>query len=83
MSTKSTKEEMLKAYNELANRYQEKSATVSERQVEAKRTADATVLEKASNYTVESIIKGLAELNIYVVSVRWFMLAEELGIALN
>jgi len=66
LSTKSTKEEMLKAYNELVNRYQEKSATVSERQVEAKKTADAAVVEKASNYTVESIIKGLAELNIYV-----------------
>jgi len=66
LSTKSTKEEMLKAYNELVSRYQEKAATVSERQAEARKTADATVVEKASNYTVESIIKGLAELNIYV-----------------
>lgn len=66
LSTKSTKEEMLKAYNDLANRYQEKSEAVSERQVEAKKTSDAAVVEKASKYTVESIIKGLAELNIYV-----------------
>jgi hypothetical protein len=66
LSTKSTKEEMLKAYNDLASRYQEKSATASERQVEAKKTAEAAVVEKASTYTVESIIKGLAELNIYV-----------------
>ena len=66
LSTKSTKEEILKAYNELVNRYQDKSATVSERQVEAKKTADSAVVEKASKYTVESIIKGLAELNIYV-----------------
>jgi hypothetical protein len=66
LSTKSTKEEMLKAYNELVNRFQDKSAAVSERQVEAKKTADSAVVEKASKYTVESIIKGLADLNIYV-----------------
>jgi hypothetical protein len=66
LSTKSSKEEMLKAYNELVARYQEKSAGVSERQAEAKRTAEAAVVENASKYTVESIIKGLAELNIYV-----------------
>jgi len=31
---------------------------VSERQVEAKKTADTVVVEKTSKYTVESIIKG-------------------------
>src|SRR5262249_44078192 len=66
LSLKSTKEEMLKAYNDLVARFQEKAATSSEKQVEAKKTAEANVVEKASNYTVESIIKGLANVNIYV-----------------
>jgi hypothetical protein len=66
LSLKSTKEEMLKAYNELVARFQEKSATSSEKQMEAKRTTEASVVDKASSYTVESIIKGLANVNIYV-----------------
>jgi hypothetical protein len=66
LSLKSTKEEMLKAYNDLVARFQEKAATSSEKQVEAKKTAEAAVVEKASSYTVESIIKGLANVNIYV-----------------
>jgi hypothetical protein len=66
LSMKTTKDEMIKAYNELVSRYQEKAANVSERQAEARKTSEAAVVEKASKYTVESIIKGLAELNIYV-----------------
>ena len=66
LSTKSTKEEMLKAYNDLVARFQEKQEDASERQTEVKRVAEASAVEKASNYTVESIIKGLANLNIYV-----------------
>jgi len=66
LSLKSTKEEMLKAYNEVVARFQEKSAATSEKQLEAKKTSEASVVEKASSYTVESIIKGLANVNIYV-----------------
>jgi len=66
LSTKSTKEEMLKAYNELVARFQERQESASERQTEVKRAADTAVVERASKYTVESIIKGLADLNIYV-----------------
>jgi len=66
LSLKSTKEEMLKAYNDLATRFQEKAANSSEKQVEAKKATESAVVDKASNYTVESIIKGLANVNIYV-----------------
>ena len=34
--------------------------------LETKKTAEAGIVEKASSYTVESIIKGLANVNIYV-----------------
>ncbi|MBM3800868.1 MAG: hypothetical protein FJW26_01005 [Acidimicrobiia bacterium] len=63
LSAKSSKEEMLKAYNDLVSRYQEKSESAMGRQAEAARVADAAVVEKASKYTVESIIKGIADLN--------------------
>ncbi len=66
LSLKSTKEEMLKAYNELVSRFQEKAAGSSEKQIEAKKAGESAVVEKASSYTVESIIKGLANVNIYV-----------------
>jgi hypothetical protein len=66
VSLKSTKEEMLKAYNDLVARFQEKSTGLSEKQTEAKKATEASVVEKASAYTVESIIKGLANVNIYV-----------------
>src|SRR5262249_15712925 len=66
LSLKSTKEEMLKAYNDLVARFQEKAANSSEKQLEAKNATETTVVDKASSYTVESIIKGLANVNIYV-----------------
>jgi len=66
LSLKSTKEEMLKAYNDLVARFQEKSTGLSDKQMEVKKAAETGVVEKASTYTVESIIKGLANVNIYV-----------------
>ncbi len=57
---------MLKAYNDLVSRFQERSAGASDKQAEVKKAVEAAVVEKASTYTVESIIKGLANLNIYV-----------------
>jgi hypothetical protein len=41
-------------------------ADSSDKQAEIKKAAEIAVVEKASTYTVESIIKGLANLNIYV-----------------
>jgi hypothetical protein len=66
LSSKSTKEEMMKAYNELLTKFQERVANVSEKKAEIKRSADTAVVEKASTYTVETIIKGLADLNLNV-----------------
>ena len=66
LSTKSTKDEMLRAYNDLVARFQETQEDASERQTEVKRVTEASVVERASKYTVETIIKGLADLNIYV-----------------
>jgi hypothetical protein len=64
LSSKSTKEEMMKAYNELLAKYQERAANVPEKKAEIKKSADTAVVERASTYTVETIIKGLADLNI-------------------
>ena len=67
VTSKTTKEEVLKAYNELLARYQEKSQSVPEKKVEAlKKATDSTLVEKASSYTVESIIKGMADLSLNV-----------------
>jgi hypothetical protein len=64
-TSKSTKEEILKAYNDLLGRYQEKSLSVPEKKAETIRKAsDAAVVEKASTYTVEFIIKGMADLSL-------------------
>ena len=64
-TSKSTKDEVVKAYNELLSRYQEKSLSVPEKKAETIRKAcDAAVVEKASTYTVESIIKGMADLSL-------------------
>jgi hypothetical protein len=66
LSSKSTKEEMMKAYNELLTKFQERVANLSEKKAEIKRSTDTAVVEKASTYTVETIIKGLADLNLNV-----------------
>ena len=64
-TSKSTKEDILKAYNELLGRYQEKSLSLPEKKAETiKKAGEAAVVEKASTYTVESIIKGMADLSL-------------------
>jgi hypothetical protein len=67
LTSKSTKEDVMKAYNELLTRYQEKSQSVPEKKAEAlKKSTDSALMEKASSYTVESIIKGMADLSLNV-----------------
>jgi hypothetical protein len=65
-SAKSTKDELLKAYNELVAKQRDKTADVSEKKAEMIKAAEVTTVEKASAYTMESIIKGLADLNLNV-----------------
>jgi colicin import membrane protein len=64
LNTKNTKEDMLKAYNELVQRFQEKSSAQPEKKAEVARAAEVALVEKTAAYTVESIIKNLADLNI-------------------
>ena len=64
LTTKNTKEDMIKAYNELVQRFQEKGAAQPEKKAEAARAVETALVDKANAYTVESIIKGLADLNI-------------------
>jgi hypothetical protein len=64
LSTRNTKEEMIKAYNELVQRFQERATAQPEKKAEAARAAETVLVEKTAAYTVESIIKSLADLNI-------------------
>jgi colicin import membrane protein len=64
LNPKNTKEEMIKAYNELVQRFQEKSSAQPEKKAEVARAAESALVEKTASYTVESIIKNLADLNI-------------------
>ena len=64
-TSKSTKEEILKSYNELLGRYQEKASSMPEKKAETMRkTSEEAVVEKVSSYTVDSIIKGMADLSL-------------------
>ncbi|MBI4744531.1 MAG: hypothetical protein HY776_06915 [Actinobacteria bacterium] len=63
LSMKSSKTEMMEAYSELLAKFD--TAPV-DKQSEIKKAEEKVVVEKASTYTVESIIKGLAELNVGV-----------------
>ena len=66
-TTKSTKDEILKAYNELLSRFQERTSSLSEKKAETMRKAsDEAVLEKVAGYTVDSIIKGMADLSLHL-----------------
>jgi hypothetical protein len=66
LTAKSTKEDILKAYAELKDRYQEQAALVTEKKAEVAKASETALVEKASTYTVDSIIKGLADLNCNV-----------------
>jgi uncharacterized coiled-coil protein SlyX len=66
LTLKDKKEEMLKAYEELLDKYKEKEKADkgTGKEAEMKRTVEEAVVEKVSTYTVESIIKGLADLKL-------------------
>ncbi len=67
LTSKSTRDEVMKAYNELLARYQDKTQSVPEKKGEAlKKATDSALVEKASSYTVETIIKGMADLSLNV-----------------
>lgn len=66
LSMKARKEDILKAYEELLAKYkeQEKTAKAPDKEVEVQKAAEEAVVTKASTYTVEGIVKGLADLKL-------------------
>ncbi len=65
-SLKNSKQEILDAYEELIQRYQEQATAVPDKKAVIARATDTALVEKAATYTVDSIIKGLADLNLNV-----------------
>ncbi|MCK4494882.1 MAG: hypothetical protein KAU91_00910, partial [Candidatus Aminicenantes bacterium] len=64
LTMKSKKEEILKKYEGLLAKYKEKEKIAKGMDKEAKEVAQKTVVEKAAAYTVEGIVKGLANLKL-------------------
>ncbi len=67
ISAKSTKNEILKAYNELMERI--KVEKPQDRSVEIRMKKEKEILESASKHSVEKIVKGLAELKLEIGNV--------------
>ncbi len=67
LTMKQTKAEMIKAYNELRKKLQEKAESdLPEKKAEQKKKVEQEVVAKVSTYTVESIVKDLADLHLSV-----------------
>jgi hypothetical protein len=67
LTMKQTKSEMINAYNELLKKLEEKAASgVPEKKAEQKKKAEKDLLAKVSTYTIESIVKDLADLHLNV-----------------
>lgn len=64
LTMKSKKEEILKQYEELLVKHKEKEKIAKGIDKETKEAAQKTVVEKATAYTVENIVKGLANLKL-------------------
>jgi len=64
LTMKNKKEEILKKYEELLANYKEKEKVAGGIDKEAKEAAPKTVVERVSIYTVENIVKGLANLKL-------------------
>jgi hypothetical protein len=64
ITSKNSKDEILKAYTELLNRREIVQSGVTEKKAEITKAVETAIVEKASEYTVETIIKGLADLNV-------------------
>ena len=63
---KLSKQELMDSYQELLKKYKELVAHDKDLQKEARIAEEEITIEKASQYTVENIIKNFAELNIYI-----------------
>ena len=64
LTMKNKKEDILKKYEELLANYKEKEKVARGIDEETKEVAPKTVVEKVSIYTVENIVKGLANLKL-------------------
>lgn len=63
---KDKKEDILSAFEELLTKYKEKEKLlqITGKEVEVKKTSEEAIIKKTSAYTVESIIKGIADLKL-------------------
>src|SRR5437899_1463792 len=67
ISSKNSKAEILEAYTELLQRKEQaQSSAVPDKKAELARASETALVEKAETYTVDSIIQGLADLNLNV-----------------
>jgi hypothetical protein len=67
LNIKQTKTEMIKAYNELLKKLEEKAEnSLPEKKVEQQKKIEKEVVAKALTYTVESIVRDLADLHLGV-----------------
>ena len=67
LNARQTKAEMIKAYNELLKKLEEKAeAGLPEKKFEQQKKIEKDVVAKALTYTVESIVRDLADLNLGV-----------------
>ncbi|PKP57128.1 MAG: hypothetical protein CVT88_03380 [Candidatus Altiarchaeales archaeon HGW-Altiarchaeales-1] len=66
LTLKDTKTDMIKAYDELLAKYKEKEQEDKStgKETEAKNKYEKTLIERTSNDTVESIVKGLTDLKL-------------------
>lgn len=59
-----SKDEILKSFKLLSQRHEQQAALIATRAQEAEKAREAALVEKATTYTVESIINGLASLQL-------------------
>lgn len=66
LTIKDKKEDIIKAYEQLLAKYKEKEkmAKGTDKESDVKKAAEEVVVKKASTYTVENIVKGLADLKL-------------------
>jgi len=66
LSPKSTKNEILKAYDELLSKYEAGASKVADKKAEVKAAANKAIVDKVSAYTVDNIVKGLADFKLKI-----------------
>lgn len=64
LTMKNKKEDILKQYKELLAKYKEKEGVAKDIDKETEKAVPRTLAEKTSDYTVENIVKGLANLKL-------------------